>query len=203
MNSGDFRLITGLGNPGQKYINNRHNVGFMALDLFAKKQNVRFNEKSKLYGLLADIQTTNQSIKLLKPSTFMNDSGRSIRAAIDWYGFNINQLIILVDDMDIPLGRLRIREEGSSGGHNGLKSAINHLGTQKFCRLRIGIGSPSQTQEERKSKTISHVLGNFSEKENKALKEILKEVLACLQSLNNQDFTKLCTRINSYKINIL
>lgn len=199
MNSGQFRLVAGLGNPGKKYSNNRHNVGFMALDQFANKKGIRFQEKNKLFGELATLTSNQKSIKLLKPNTFMNDSGRSIRASLDWYGLNMSQLIVLVDDMDIPLGRLRIRSQGSSGGHNGLKSTINHLGSQDFYRLRIGIGSPSEIKEERKSKTISHVLGSFNPSESKILVQIIEEVLFCIDLFDQQNLEKICTRINSFK----
>tara|TARA_Y100001968_G_C19302460_1_gene689830 strand:+ start:419 stop:1033 length:615 start_codon:yes stop_codon:yes gene_type:complete len=200
MNSGDFRLIVGLGNPGHKYHDNRHNIGFMALDKYAENKGVEFKEKTKLHGFLATANVMGKSIKLLKPNTFMNESGRSIRSTLDWYDLRINQLIVLVDDMDLPLGKLRIREKGSSGGHNGLKSTIQYLGTQNFCRLRIGIGSPSQNPQERKSKTISHVLGDFSIKEHRLMSGVLDEVLTALDVLNKLDFEKVCTTLNSYQL---
>jgi hypothetical protein len=112
------------------------------------------------------------------PQTFMNDSGRSIRAALDWYGLAPGQLLLLVDDMDLPLGRLRLRASGGAGGHNGLRSTIAHLGGQEFARLRIGIGAPSANPVERKERTIAHVLGRFQASEQPILQEVLEEVCA-------------------------
>ena len=107
------------------------------------------------------------------PNTFMNESGRAIRAALDWFDLEIDQLIVLVDDMDLPLGKLRIRTKGGSGGHKGLLNTIHHLGTESFCRLRIGIGAPSQNQEERRNQTNSYVLGSFTAKEKRMTKTIV------------------------------
>ena len=131
--------MVGLGNPGEKYASTRHNVGFMALEQLASREGGRFKVMGKLQGELADVGTGDARLRLLMPQTFMNESGRSIRAALDWFGFDIHQLIVLVDDMDLPLGRLRLRAGGGAGGHNGLKSTIQHLGTQQFARLRIGL----------------------------------------------------------------
>ena len=199
MNSGSFRLFAGLGNPGKKYSRNRHNIGFMVLDLLAKKNNLNFTEKSKLHGSLAQCQKNGQSIFLLKPNTYMNESGISIRSTINWFDLDLNQLVVLVDDMDLPLGRLRIRSSGSSGGHNGLRSVISHLGTTNFCRLRIGIGSPSLIPEQRKAKTNAYVLGDFTANEKIILKKALDEVQICLDLLNQDSFETVCTRINSYR----
>ena len=152
--SGDFRLLVGLGNPGPKYTATRHNIGFMVLKRLAVKESIEFRQNKKLLGRLAEIGVGANAISLLMPNTYMNESGNSIRASMDWFGLEINQLLILVDDMDLPLGKLRLKEQGSSGGHNGLKSIISHLGTEDFCRLRIGIGAPSEMMMDRKEKTI-------------------------------------------------
>ena len=199
MDSGSFRLFAGLGNPGKKYSENRHNIGFKVLDLLAKKNNLNFSEKCKLHGLLATCKINHESIYLLKPNTYMNESGISIRSTINWFNLNTDQLVVLVDDMDLPLGRLRIRSKGSSGGHNGLKSIISHLGTNDFCRIRIGIGSPSLIPEQRKAKTNSYVLGNFTVNENIILEKVLQEVEKCLNLINKDNFESVCTRINSYR----
>ena len=132
-------LVVGLGNPGSKYDGTRHNIGFMALERLARREGFSFRQQAKLHGLSADKGFGDQRLRLLMPQTFMNDSGRSVRAALDWYGFQPEEIVLLVDDMDLPLGRLRLRAQGSAGGHNGLRSTIQHLGTQVFPRLRIGI----------------------------------------------------------------
>ena len=126
-------------------------------------------------------------------------SGKSVRSAKDWFGFENHQLIVLVDDMDLPLGKIRVRSKGSSGGHNGLKSIINHLGTSEFKRLKIGIGPPSDEQKERKSKTVSHVLGRFSKEEFVKLNHIIEEIISCIESITNNNWEKINTRLNSYK----
>ena len=165
MSSGDFQLLVGLGNPGSKYENTRHNIGFMALQRLAFQASVSFRLNKRLFGQLADIRNGSKKRRLLMPNTYMNESGRSINAAMQWFDLDINQILIIVDDMDLPLGKLRFRQEGSSGGHNGLKSIISELGRKDFCRLRIGIGPPSDTAHERKDKTVRHVLGRFTKEE--------------------------------------
>ena len=148
MSSGDFQLLVGLGNPGSKYESTRHNIGFMALQRLACQDSASFRLNNKLYGQLADIRNGLKKRRLLMPNTYMNESGRSIRAALDWFDLDVNNLLVLVDDMDLPLGRIRLRSKGSSGGHNGLRSIIQPLGTQEFCRIRIGIGPPAHLTEE-------------------------------------------------------
>ena len=119
-------LLVGLGNPGADYAGTRHNVGFMVLDQLAASAGANFRPQAKLHAELADIGQGNNRLRLLKPQTFMNDSGRSIRACLDWFGWSAEQLLVLVDDMDLELGRLRLRASGSAGGHNGLRSTIQH-----------------------------------------------------------------------------
>ena len=149
----DLKLLVGLGNPGAEYHKTRHNVGFMVLEEISKKNNCSFRENKKLYGRTCEYGTGIEKKRLLMPNTYMNESGKSVRSAKDWFNFENHQLIVLVDDMDLPLGKIRVRSKGSSGGHNGLKSIINHLGTADFKRLKIGIGPPSDLQKDRKSKT--------------------------------------------------
>ena len=165
-------LFRSLGNPGDKYDGTRHNVGFMALERLAALGGQAFRNQAKLHGLLAEVGQGDRRLRLLMPQTFMNDSGRSIRAALDWYGLQAAQMLVLVDDMDLPLGRLRLRVSGGAGGHNGLRSAIAHLGGQDFPRLRIGIGAPALNPVERKQRTVGHVLGRFSPEEQPALDEV-------------------------------
>ena len=169
--SGDLRLVVGLGNPGEKYASTRHNVGFMALEQLASREGGRFKAMSKLQGELADVGAGDARLRLLMPQTFMNESGRSIRAALDWFGFEIHQLIVLVDDMDLPLGRLRLRAGGGAGGHNGEK---HHSASRDaaICPAAIGIGAPGRTPEERRARTVSHVLGQFNRDEEPLLNDV-------------------------------
>ena len=199
MLSDELKLIVGLGNPGAKYHKTRHNVGFMVLEEIARQHNSTFSESKKLNGNTCEIGSGNDKKRLLMPNTYMNESGKAVRSARDWFNFKNHQLIVLVDDMDLPLGKIRVRSKGGSGGHNGLKSIINHLGTTEFKRLKIGIGSPSEHQEDRKSKTISHVLGRFSKEEFIILNLIIQEIISCFESITSSNWEKISTRINSYK----
>ena len=195
----DLKLLVGLGNPGAEYQKTRHNVGFMVLEEIARQNNCTFRESKKLHGKTCEIRSGLNKTRLLMPNTYMNESGKSVRSAKDWFNFKSDQLIVLVDDIDLPLGKIRVRSKGSSGGHNGLKSIINHLGTNEFKRLKIGIGSPSETQNERKSKTISHVLGSFSKKEFITVNFIIQEIISCMHSTTSNNWEKITTRLNSYK----
>ncbi len=199
MSSDDLKLLVGLGNPGADYNKTRHNVGFMVLEEIARKNNCSFRENKKLFGRTCEFGTGIEKKRLLMPNTYMNESGKSVRSAKDWFGFENHQLIVLVDDMDLPLGKIRVRSKGSSGGHNGLKSIINHLGTSEFKRLKIGIGSPSEDQKERKTKTVSHVLGRFSKEEFIKLNMIIDEIISCIESITSNNWENITTRINSYK----
>ena len=195
----DLRLIVGLGNPGSKYRNTRHNIGFMALEQLANKESVEFQPFKKLSGQIALINSSTGSQRLLMPNTYMNESGRSIRAAMDWFNLESSQILIIVDDMDLPLGRIRMRIKGGSGGHKGLKSAISHIGTENFCRIRIGIGAPGVAPLERKAKTNNHVLGAFYHKEIDVVKRVLNEVTLCFEAIKDLSIERAINRINSYK----
>ena len=200
MQSGDLRLVVGLGNPGQKYAGTRHNVGFMALEAYAAAEQSRFRSMAKLQGEVAEVGFGSGRIRLLMPQTFMNESGRSIRAALDWFDLSADQVLVLVDDMDLPLGRLRLRAKGSAGGHNGLRSTIQHLGTQEFARLRIGIGAPGRTATERRERTVSHVLGSFHKNEQPMLDAVLEEVLRGLDLIQRQGLERAGNRLNGVNL---
>ncbi len=199
MLSDELKLLVGLGNPGTEYEKTRHNVGFMVLEEIARKNNCSFRESKKLFGRTCEYGSGMEKTRLLMPNTYMNESGKSVRSAKDWFNFQNNQLIVLVDDMDLPLGKIRVRSKGSSGGHNGLKSIIKHLGTAEFKRLKIGIGPPSEIQQDRKSKTVSHVLGRFSNEEFIVLNLIIQEIISCIDSITSNNWEKITTRLNSYK----
>lgn len=200
MQSGDLRLVVGLGNPGQKYAGTRHNVGFMALEAYAAAEQSRFRSMAKLQGEVAEVGIGSGRIRLLMPQTFMNESGRSIRAALDWFDLSADQVLVLVDDMDLPLGRLRLRAKGSAGGHNGLRSTIQHLGTQEFARLRIGIGAPGRTAAERRERTVSHVLGSFHKNEQPMLDAVLEEVIRGLDLIQRQGLERAGNRLNGVNL---
>ena len=163
------------------------------------REGFSFRQQSKLHGLAAEHGIGESRLRLLMPQTYMNDSGRSIRAALDWFGFTPEQLLVLVDDMDIPLGRLRLRAQGSAGGHNGLRSTIQHLGTQAFPRLRIGIGAPANNPAERRARTVSHVLGPFSRAEQPEVDAVLDGVLEAIQRIQRQGLDRAGNWINGFR----
>lgn len=196
--SAPLQLLVGLGNPGDKYAGTRHNVGFMALERLAAQSGISFKQQSKLHGLLAEVGSGPKRLRLLMPQTFMNDSGRSIRAALDWFGLEPKQMLVLVDDMDLPLGRLRLRSSGGAGGHNGLRSTIAHLGGQDFPRLRIGIGAPALNPAERKQRTVGHVLGRFAAAEQQVLDEVLEEVLQGIDLMQRLGLERAGNRLNGF-----
>jgi peptidyl-tRNA hydrolase, PTH1 family len=160
------QLIVGLGNPGAKFDRTRHNIGFDLLDRLANRWQIPLTDQKKFQGIAGEGFAGNKRVKLLKPQTFMNLSGQSVRAMLDWYKLTPGEVLVLYDDLDLPLGKLRTRLCGSAGGHNGMKSIISHLGTNTFPRLRMGIG---KTDDE----TISHVLGKFSVAEAPIVDEVL------------------------------
>jgi PTH1 family peptidyl-tRNA hydrolase len=194
-----LQLVVGLGNPGPKYVDTRHNVGFMAVERLAAECGGAFRQQTKLHGLVADVGQGASRLRLLMPQTFMNESGRSIRAALDWFGLQPADLLLIVDDMDLPLGRLRLRASGSAGGHNGLRSAISHLGTQDFPRLRIGIGAPAENPQERKARTIGHVLGRFSPGERPLLNDVLVEVEAGVGLIQRLGLERAGNQLNGFR----
>ena len=167
-----LQLLVGLGNPEPKYDRTRHNIGFVAVDRLATIWGGTWKEQRKFQGLFTEVPLTKgETIKLLKPLTYMNLSGQSIRAVMDWYKLPPESILVIYDGMDLPLGKIRLRLSGSAGGHNGMKSTIAHLGTDKFPRLRIGIGKANGDKD-----TVSHVLGKFAPQEANLLNSVLQLV---------------------------
>ena len=189
--------IIGLGNPGKKYSNSRHNTGFLLLENFSKKYNSNFLLKDKLKSSCSEFQINESTFRLFLPNTYMNNSGDAVRAIVDWYKINLDQIFIIVDDKDLPLGKIRFRKKGSSGGHNGLKSIIEQLQTQNFKRIRIGIGSPP-LMKGNKINTISHVLGNISIEEKSILKKVYMRVIESLEQLNIKKEEYIINELNSF-----
>ena len=196
------RLVVGLGNPGLRYVNTRHNVGFMVLHRLAVQHRTSFRSCSKLKGLLAELHGAESHLRLLMPQTFMNLCGESIQATLHWFGLKPHHLLVVVDDMDLPLGRLRIRGSGSAGGHNGLRSIIQHLGTQAFARLRVGIGAPGTNAAERRVRTVGHVLGTFSRTEESLLDHVLEQAVGGIHLVRYHGLTTAMNRLNSTTVNL-
>lgn len=162
-------LIAGLGNPEKKYENTRHNIGFDAVDYLAKKHGISMHTM-RFRGFVGTGVIGGQKVVLLKPVTYMNLSGESIRAAVDFYKINPEtELIVIEDDIALPLGDIRVRAKGSAGGHNGLKNIILHLGTDGFARVRIGIGDKPEGRD-----LVSHVIGHFTTEERKIMDEAVE-----------------------------
>ena len=195
------KFIIGLGNPGNKYDNSRHNIGFLFIQEFAKNYNSKFILKNKLRCNYTEFIHDGIIYRMFMPNTYMNNSGEAIRAIIDWYKLDKDELIIVVDDIDIPLGKIRVRKKGSSGGHNGLKSVINHLNSNEFIRIRIGIGSPPLIDKDKKYNTISHVLGNLSKPEKLILDKVFYQMIESLKKLNDHNEDSIICELNSFNIN--
>jgi len=190
--------LIGLGNPGKKYSQSRHNIGFLLLENLSKKYNSNFLLKDKLKSFCSEFKTNDSTYRLFLPNTFMNNSGEAVQAIVDWYKINLDQIFIIVDDKDLPLGKIRFRKKGSSGGHNGLKSIIENLQTQNFNRIRIGIGSPPSIKGTNNFNTISHVLGNISLEEKLILDKVYKKVIESLEQLNTKKEEFIINELNSF-----
>ena len=197
MNNNEIFII-GLGNPGKEYIKNRHNIGFLLLKKFSEKYNVNFTQKNKFKSLYTEFNNNDFIYRLFMPNTYMNNSGDAVRAIVDWYKINFDQLFIIVDDIDLPLGKIRFRKKGSSGGHNGLKDIINKLQTGNFNRIKIGIGSPPANEKTKTFNTISHVLGNISSKENVTLDKVYQRVIESLEELATKNEDYIISELNSF-----
>ena len=191
-------FLIGLGNPGKQYSKSRHNIGFLLLENLSKKYNSNFFLKNKLKSYYAEFQINDSTFRLFLPNTYMNNSGDAVRAIVDWYKINLDQIFIIVDDKDLPLGKIRFRKKGSSGGHNGLKSIIEQLQTQNFNRIRIGIGSPPQIKGKNNFNTISHVLGNISIEEKTILDKVYTRVIKSLEQLNIKKEEYIINELNSF-----
>ena len=192
--------IIGLGNPGKKYSNSRHNIGYLLIQNFSKKYNSNFLLKDKLKSSCSEFKINNSTYRLFLPNTFMNNSGDAVRAIVDWYKINLDQIFIIVDDKDLPLGKIRFRKKGSSGGHNGLKNIIEKLQTQNFNRIRIGIGSPPPIEGTNNHNTISHVLGKISTEEKSIFDKVYNQVIDSLEQLNTRKEELIISELNSFDI---
>lgn len=183
-------LIVGLGNPGKEYDGTRHNIGFEAIDYIADKYNIELN-RIKFKGVFGEGFINGKKVILLKPTTYMNLSGESIREVINFYKISNEEVIVIYDDISLEVGRLRIREKGSHGGHNGIKSIIANLGTDVFPRVKIGVGAP-------KGNLVSHVLGKFSEDEIEILRETIKASNDAVSIMLKSDAKEAMNKLNGF-----
>ena len=158
-----MKVVVGLGNPGKRYDGTRHNVGFAVIDSLAESPRAgRF--QSRFQAQVCELMEDTGKLLLVKPETFMNLSGRCVRSALDFYQLSLTDLLVVCDDINLPLGKLRVRAKGTHGGHNGLRDIQNHLGTTEYARLRIGVDAP-------RDDAIDHVLGRFSAAERKVIED--------------------------------
>ncbi len=191
-------FLIGLGNPGKKYSKSRHNIGFLVLTNLSKKHNSNFLLKDKLKSYYSEFKINDSIYRLFLPNTYMNNSGDAVRAIVDWYKINLDKIFIIVDDKDLPLGKIRFRKKGSSGGHNGLKNIIEKLQTKNFNRIRIGIGSPPSIKTINNFNTISHVLGNISPEEKTILDKVYLKVIESVEQLNTKKEEYIINELNSF-----
>jgi PTH1 family peptidyl-tRNA hydrolase len=182
-------LIIGLGNPGRQYEETRHNVGFMLLDLIAAKEGAVFKTEPKWQAHLAKLP---DGTILMKPQTFMNLSGRSVRQFVAFHKLDVGDILVVYDDVALPLGHLRFREKGSAGGHNGIKSIIEHLGGDGFPRLKMGIGAANGS-----GGMTGHVLGKFAPDERETLENMLASACEAVQVSRSQGITLASNRFNT------
>ena len=190
-----MKVVIGLGNPGKKYEKTRHNIGFIAIDTFRKKMNIS-DEREKFQALVCEKNIDGEKVIFLKPQTFMNLSGNSVIEIINFYKLDPKKdIIVIYDDMDLSFGDIRIREKGSSGGHNGIKSIISHIG-EEFIRIKCGIGAKEKD-------AVEHVLGEFNQTEQKDLEEILEKIYNCvIEMLSVQNLDRIMQKYNKKKENL-
>ena len=185
-------IVVGLGNPGGEYFHTRHNAGFLAIDYICQKYNARVN-KSAHKGLVGEATIGGKRVLLVKPQTFMNLSGECVRAVLDFYKISPDNLIIIYDDISLDVGRLRVRRDGSAGGHNGIKSILEHLGTKTFPRIKIGVGQKPHPDYD----LASWVLSEFKDDELKTLEGTFPTVCEGLEKILNasiDDAMQICNK---------
>ena len=185
-------LIVGLGNPGKQYEQTRHNIGFDVIDYMANKYNIDVN-REKFKGICGEGFIENKKVILLKPLTYMNLSGESIRELANFYKLEDDEIIVVYDDISLDIGRLRIREKGSAGGHNGIKSIIQNLGGDKFPRVKVGVGQP-------KDNLVNHVLGKFSKEDSEHIEKVIPVVSDAIVEIVKNDAKESMNKFNGVNI---
>lgn len=185
-----MKLIIGLGNPGKTYAGTRHNIGFQVIDYLAEAWNAPLTQ-SKFNGMYSIIHRPEGKVILLKPLTYMNLSGEAVGALMDYYDIEIEDIVVIYDDLDLPTGQLRLRQKGSAGGHNGIKSLIQHLGTQQFNRVRIGIDRPPAGM-----KVPDYVLSRFSKEETPEVAEAVRKSAEACEFWLSKPFIDVMTKFN-------
>jgi PTH1 family peptidyl-tRNA hydrolase len=186
-----MKLIVGLGNPGKQYEHTRHNIGFKVIDRLSEQLDIPLDQ-AKHKGIYGIGNINGEKVLLLKPLTYMNLSGESIKAVMDYYKIDPEDLVVIYDDLDLPVGKIRLRQKGGTGGHNGMKSAIAHIGTDNFNRIRVGIGRPKNGKQ-----VTDYVLGPFSPEEEDVMDEMVTKCVEALKQWFNKPFLQVMNEFNS------
>lgn len=184
-------LIVGLGNPGRDYVGTRHNIGFEAVDALCAKYDIQLN-KEKFRAVLGEGRIGGEKVVVAKPQTYMNLSGESVREIRDWYKPEEDHILVIYDDISLPVGKLRIRTKGSAGGHNGIKNIIYQLGTETFPRIKIGVGAPRHPEHDMKD----FVLGHFSKEEVEILIQSVIRTADAVEELIRNGAVSAMNRFN-------
>lgn len=184
-------LIVGLGNPGEKYEITRHNAGFLCADLFAESMNTEI-KRLKYHALTAEVNIDGHRCLLMKPQTFMNNSGEAVAEAAKFYKIPLEKIIVVFDDISLPIGKLRVRRKGSAGGHNGIKSLIAHLGSENFPRVKIGVGAKPHPDYD----LADWVLASFKKEDFPALKEAMVNACEAVKLIVNGNTDKAMNLYN-------
>lgn len=185
-----MKLFVGLGNPGKKYEGTRHNIGFAVIDKLSERLNIPLN-MLKHKGQLGVGHVDGEKVFLLKPLTYMNLSGESVRSVVDYYHIDTADIVVIYDDLDLPVGRIRLRQKGSAGGHNGMKSIIHHLGTQEFNRIRVGINRPSDG-----TAVVDYVLSPFTKEEQEILVDVVNTCAEACEQAVKRPFLQVMNDFN-------
>ena len=190
-NERTMKMIVGLGNIGTRYDETRHNTGFMVVDQLARDYHLGAFTHLKQEAVAVSGIINGEKVMLVKPTTFMNDSGRAVGPLVDYYDIDLDDLVIVNDDLDMPVGKVRLKTHGASGGHNGLKSIISVLGTKNFNRVKVGIDHPQH------GTVVSHVLGKSSKEERPKFDQAVEQAVHALEDwINGEDFAKLMNAYN-------
>ena len=184
-----MKLIVGLGNYGGEYKNTRHNIGFMAIDHYLEKNNLKLDKK-KFKGIYTETTIDNEKVLLIEPQTYMNLSGTCLRDFISYFRVDIKDVLVIYDDMDLEVGTIRLREKGSAGGHNGIKNIIENIKTSDFKRIRVGIS------KDKDRNVIDYVLGKFSKEEKAVIDEQIEKISYIIEDFVKYDFNKVMSKYN-------
>ena len=191
-----MKLIVGLGNPGKTYARNRHNVGFLCLNYLAGLHSIRFDRR-QCRARVGIAEVKDEKLLLAKPGTFVNLSGKSVAGLVQKHNIPLSDLLVIYDDLDLPLGKIRLRQSGSSGGHKGMNSIISALGSEDFPRIRVGIGRPqAEEQSVREDTIVNYVLSDFSPQEEAMIKPVIARVAEAIDCFLTQGIEAAMSKFN-------